>query len=134
MAQKKKKDPWGSASSNPFNAPNETSASAIPPGLIPSPEERARNRRNNYEKGLREGFVMAEDGSMVPRSYYGGGGGRGGGSRNPHGNVGGRGGGGGPCKPGYAMAEDGTCVPDDYWDKAKGKTSRNAYTGAPIVW
>lgn len=116
MAQKKKKDPWGSAAENPFTSTHNSEVKNDPADSASidwGPILDGTNRRRNMEKGMREGFVMAEDGSMVPRSFYGNSGG--GGSQNPYGNVGGRGGGGGPCKPGYVMAEDGTCVPLSFY-------------------
>lgn len=135
MAQKKK-DPWGDTSSSPFSTTHNTvtgaSSTVDDPSIDWGPILDGTNRRRNMEKGMQEGFVRAEDGSLVPRSYYGGGGG--GGRQNPYGNVGGRGGGGGPCKPGYVMAEDGTCVPESFYANARGKTGINAKTGKPIEW
>lgn len=71
----KKKDPWGAAAPNPFTSTHNAVAAVGPgngpPGIDWGPILDGTNRRRNIEKGMREGFVQAEDGSWVPRSYYG---------------------------------------------------------------
>lgn len=109
MAQKKK-DPWGESAPNPFaSTHNEVTSD---PSIDWGPILDGTNRRRNMEKGMREGFVRAEDGSMVPRSFYGGGGG----GRDPRWDRAG--------KPGYVQAEDGTWVPESFY----------ANSSKPIEW